>query len=181
MDAGVALDAALLAARLLLAALFVVAALAKLADRAGSRHALIDFGVPAQLASPLGVLLPVAELAVAVALIPARSAVWGAAGALALLLLFIAGIAVNLALGRKPDCHCFGQLSSGPAGWPTLVRNIVLAGVAVFVISQGPGASGVEVMGWLAELGGGGTVAIVASLVGLGLVVAEGWAIAQLV
>jgi peroxiredoxin len=181
MDAAIALDAALLAARLLLAALFAIAALAKLADRAGSRHAMVDFGVPERLATPLAVVLPLAELAVAIALVPARSALSGAVGALVLLLVFMAGIGVNLALGRKPDCHCFGQLSSGPAGWPTLVRNIALAGVAVFVISQGPGASGVEVMGWLAELGAGATVAILASLIGLALVAAEGWAIAELV
>jgi uncharacterized membrane protein YphA (DoxX/SURF4 family) len=96
----------LLVARVLLALVFVVAGLAKLADRAGSRQALRDFGVPAALAPPLGSLLPLAELAVA--LLPTRSAWWGALGALVLLLLFIAGIGANLARGRTPDCHCFG-------------------------------------------------------------------------
>ena len=41
----------LLLARLLLAAVFLVAGLAKLADLAGSRQALRDFGVPAVFAS----------------------------------------------------------------------------------------------------------------------------------
>jgi uncharacterized membrane protein YphA (DoxX/SURF4 family) len=50
----------LLIARLLLAGVFLVAALAKLADLAGSRQALRDFGVPARLATPLGLLLPLA-------------------------------------------------------------------------------------------------------------------------
>src|SRR5436309_15394138 len=95
-----------LSARMLLAVVFVVAGLAKLADRAGARQALRDFGVPAALATPLGSLLPLAELAVAMALLPARSAWSGALGAIALLLLFIAGIGANLARGRKPDCHC---------------------------------------------------------------------------
>ena len=54
----------LLAARLLLAAVFLVAGLAKLADLAGSRKAMRDFGVPAQLATPLGSLLPLGELVV---------------------------------------------------------------------------------------------------------------------
>jgi hypothetical protein len=36
---------------------------------------------------------------------------------LALLVLFIVAIAVTLARGRKPDCHCFGQLHSKPIGW----------------------------------------------------------------
>jgi uncharacterized membrane protein YphA (DoxX/SURF4 family) len=94
-----------LIARLVLVVVFVVAGLTKLADRAGLRQALIDFGVPARLATPGGILLPLAELAVAVALIPLVSAWWGALGALVLLALFIVGITFNLARGRKPDCH----------------------------------------------------------------------------
>ena len=68
------MDLMLLVARVILALVFVVAGLAKLADRAGARQALRDFGVPAALATPLGSLLPLAELAVAVALLPTRSA-----------------------------------------------------------------------------------------------------------
>src|SRR6266550_3919213 len=128
---------ALLTARVLLAAVFLVAGLAKLADLAGSRQALRDFGVPAVFASPFGTLLPLAELAVAVALVPPVSAWWGALGALALLLLFVVGIGYNLARGRTPDCHCFGQLHSAPAGWPTLARNGILAAIAGFVVWQG--------------------------------------------
>ncbi len=55
------MNIALLIARLVLAVVFVVAGLAKLADRAGSRQALINFGVPARLATPGGILLPLAE------------------------------------------------------------------------------------------------------------------------
>ena len=49
---------ALLIARLLLTAVFLVASLAKLADLAGSQQALRNFGVPTRLAMPLGLLLP---------------------------------------------------------------------------------------------------------------------------
>ena len=122
---------------MLLALVFVVAGAAKLADRAGSRKAVADFGVPSSLASPLATLLPLAELAVAAALIPAASAWWGALGALALLLLFVAGISINLARGKKPECHCFGQLHSAPAGWRTLARNGALAAIAGFVLWEG--------------------------------------------
>src|SRR5215210_7850679 len=130
------MDTTLFIARLLLALVFLVAGVAKLADRTGSRQAVVDFGLPKFLAAPLGVLLPLAELAVAVALIPASTAWWGALGALALLLLFVAGIGVNLARGRKPDCHCFGQLHSAPAGWSTLLRNGALAAVAALILWQ---------------------------------------------
>jgi uncharacterized membrane protein YphA (DoxX/SURF4 family) len=111
------LDTALLIARLLLILIFAVAGASKLADRAGSRRAVTDFGLPTSLAAPLAILLPLAELAVAAALIPASTAWWGALGALALLLAFVAGISLNLARGNQPECHCFGQLHSAPAGW----------------------------------------------------------------
>src|SRR3712207_5270289 len=138
------MESALLVARLLLAAVFAVAGVAKLADLPGSRQAMRAFGVPGRLAAPLGLLLPTAELAVAVALIPKGSAWWGALGALVLLLLFVAGIGVSLARGKHPECHCFGQLHSAPASWPTLVRNGLLAAVATFIVWQGardPGQS----------------------------------------
>ena len=111
--------------------------MAKLADWADSRQGLIDFGVPAALATPFGILLPLAELAVAIFLIPAVTAWWGALGALALLLLFVSGVSFNLARGRKPDCRCFGQLHSAPAGWETLSRNGALAAVAGFILWEG--------------------------------------------
>ena len=44
---------ALLIARVLLFVVFLVAGIAKLADLAGSRAALRDFGVPAQLSTSL--------------------------------------------------------------------------------------------------------------------------------
>src|SRR5438309_4860864 len=146
------MDIVLLLARLLLAVVFVVAWLAKLADRAGSRKALLDFGVPAMFVAPFAVLLPLAELAVAVPLLLTASAWWGAIGALALLLLFVVGIGYNLAHGRTPDCHCFGQLHSAPAGWPTLIRNLVLAALAGVVVVFGRSAPGPGVLDWLAAL-----------------------------
>jgi len=50
------MDTALLIARLLLAFVFVVAGASKLIDGAGSRRAIIDFGLPTALAIPLGIL-----------------------------------------------------------------------------------------------------------------------------
>src|ERR671921_2713015 len=117
------MDIALVLTRLLLASVFVVAGVTKLADRGGTRQAVADFGVPSPLVAPLGVLLPLVELTVAAALLPASTAWWGALGALALLSVFVAGISINLARGKKPNCHCFGQLHSAPAGWKTLARN----------------------------------------------------------
>ncbi len=172
--------ALLLLARLLLAALFLVAGVAKLTDQAGSRQALIGFGVPDLLAAPLGVILPPAELAVAVALIPAASASWGAMGALALLFFFILGIGVSLARGHRPDCHCFGQLHSAPVGWPTLVRNGVLAGVAGFIVSAGPGPALGQAVSWLGDLRTAEVAGLVADVVLFALIAFGGWLVVNL-
>jgi peroxiredoxin/uncharacterized membrane protein YphA (DoxX/SURF4 family) len=175
------MDTALLVARLLLASVFAVAGASKLADRKGSRQALLDFGVPAPLASPLGTLLPLAELAVASALVPADTARWGAVGALALLLLFAAGISANLARGKKPGCRCFGQLHSAPAGWSTLARNGVLAVVAGFVVWQGwEGDAGPSAVGWLWALAGAQLVALLGGLALVGLLGGQWWFMAHL-
>jgi peroxiredoxin len=161
-------EIALVVVRLLLAAVFAVAALAKLADRAGSRQAIVDFGAPRALASPGALLLPLAELSVAVALIPRATAWWGALGALALLLLFSAAIATNLARGRKPDCRCFGQLSSSPVGWMTLARNGALAALAGFVVAGGPDDPGRSAVAWLGDL----TAVQLAGVIGAALALA---------
>ena len=134
------MDPALFLTRLALAAVFAVAGAAKLADLAGSRTAVTGFGVPERLAAPLGTLLPFAELATAALLLPAVTARAGAAAALALLVVFCVGVAVSMARGKAPECHCFGQLRSEPVGWRTLVRNLLLAAVAGFAAFAGADA-----------------------------------------
>ena len=174
------MDVALLASRLLLALVFVVAGLAKLADRPGSRQALVDFGLPGRLAEPLGVLLPLAELVVAFALLPIATAWWAALGAFALFALFIAGISFNLAHGRKPNCHCFGQLYSAPAGPETLARNSLLAVVAVFAIWRGPTDPGLSMGAWLLSMTAAERVGLLGGFAALTLIALEGWFLVQL-
>jgi peroxiredoxin/uncharacterized membrane protein YphA (DoxX/SURF4 family) len=173
-------DTALLIARLLLALVFGVAGISKLADREGLRQALTDFGLPLSLAAPLGVLLPLCELAVAVALISKATAWWGAVGALALLLLFIVGISVNLARGRKPECHCFGQLHSAPVGWSTLARNGALAAVAGFVVWEGREGAGPSAVAWLGTLSAAPLLALILGLIVLGVFAAQCWLLIHL-
>jgi peroxiredoxin/uncharacterized membrane protein YphA (DoxX/SURF4 family) len=172
--------AGLLAGRLFLAAVFAVAGLAKLSDGAGSRRAVSDFGVPARFVAPVALLVPFAELTTAAALLPTASARWGALGALALLGALSAAIAVQLARGNRPDCHCFGKLHSAPVGRSTLVRNGVLAAVAGAVAWGGwehagrgvtDGLGGLSLPSWL----GASTAVLI--LAGLGL---QGWLILNL-
>ena len=58
----------LIVVRVTLAAIFVVAAIGKLRDRADSTQAMRDFSVPGRFAAPPALLLPVAELVAAAAL-----------------------------------------------------------------------------------------------------------------
>ena len=68
---------AVLALRLLLAGVFLAAGIGKLRDLPGSRRAVEDFGIPKRAARVVGLLLPLAEIAIAVALVPTPSARWG--------------------------------------------------------------------------------------------------------
>jgi thiol-disulfide isomerase/thioredoxin len=116
-----------LACRLLLAAVFVVSAVSKLRDAAGARQAIEDFGLPRPLVRPIAAALPIVELGLGVLLVVADpAATLGAVGSLLLLSAFTATIVLNLLRGRQVDCHCFGRLSGGPAGWRTVTRNAVL-------------------------------------------------------
>jgi len=178
---GYVMNTALLISRLLLSLVFIVAGLAKLADVPQSRKTLANFGVPSILAAPLGLLLPLTELAVAAALIPPITAWWGALGALALLLLFVVGIGINLIRGHKPECSCFGQLHSAPAGWKTLARNGALAAVAGFVLWRGyDGGAGPSAVAWLGALTATQLVGLLGGVVLLALLAGQCWFLVHL-
>jgi hypothetical protein len=164
---GMTLGALGLVSGLLLAAVFAAAGFAKLADRAGTRAAVGEFGAPQSLVRLLAVVLPLAELTVAGLLLPGSTRALGGAGALALLGVFSAAIGVSLARGRAPDCHCFGQLHSAPAGWRTLARNGLLAGLAAIAISAGIAGETPSTFAWLGDLSG---VVLLALATGAGAV-----------
>jgi peroxiredoxin len=142
----------LLIIRVVLCGVFAAAGLAKLADRAQCRQMLVAFGVPNVLADSFAVVLPVVELIVAALLLPIASAWFAAVSALLLLVLFTGGIAFNISQGHRPECNCFGQIHSAPIGWPTLVRNIVLAALASFMIWRGKESIGPSVVSWVGDL-----------------------------
>jgi peroxiredoxin len=151
---------------MVLAVVFVVAAGGKLIDLRGARTAVAEFGVPELVAPTLGTVLPLIELAAAVALVFRPSAQWGGALALALLLAFIAGMANALRKGEAPDCHCFGAIHSAPVSWRQIVRNAALAAVAVFVIGWGTGPA---LDAWVSDRSPAELVAVLAGAAALGL------------
>jgi uncharacterized membrane protein YphA (DoxX/SURF4 family)/peroxiredoxin len=132
-------DTLVLVLRVVLIVVFATAGVGKLLDRPGSIKALADFGLGGQAARISGTVLPFVELAAALALIFPPTTTAGAIGAIVLLVGFIAGIGRALLQGNNPDCHCFGQIHSAPAGPSTLIRNGVLAALALVVLIAGPG------------------------------------------
>ncbi len=158
------MEIVLLAARFILAIVFGLSGVSKLADREGSRRALTSFGVPESLAAPFAWLLPIAEIIVALALLPLTTAWFGGIGALVLLLAFLAGIGVNLARGNSPDCHCFGQLHSEPVSWSVFARNVVLAAAAALIVARGKDNPGLSAVNWMHELSTGEIVSLIFSV-----------------
>lgn len=122
----------LLVARLALAMVFIVSGAAKLSDRAGTRQAVAELGVPARIRVTVAVALPGVELLVAAALLAATTAAVAGFVALGLLAAFSVAVAISLARGRRPPCHCFGQVHAAPIGARTLLRNLGLAVLAAF-------------------------------------------------
>lgn len=84
------------------------------------------------------------------------------------------------ARGRTPDCHCFGQLHSTPAGWPTIARNSVLAVVAALVARGGWRDPGYSAIVWLTGLSGAEAGLLIGGLLMLGILAALGWIVVNL-
>lgn len=146
------MDAVLLFLQIALAAVFGVAAVAKSFSPTGVREALSGFGVPGWAVPLLAPALPLSELAVGVTLLPFVHPRAGAFAATALLALFTAAIANNLARGNAIDCRCFGEIRPRPIGPLTLVRNGILLAAAAVVAWRGPGAASTRAADWLAGL-----------------------------
>lgn len=138
------MEVVLFSFRIFLAAVFGIAAFGKFADGEGSRKAVADFGAPGPLVPALAVLLPVLELAIAVALIPVSTSWFGAVGAFILLVIFISAMTWQMAKGNAPDCHCFGAIHSEPvSGW-TVARNGAFAAPAGLLVVSGMNRQGLS-------------------------------------
>src|SRR5829696_3534457 len=131
------MEAFLLLIRIFLAGVFALAGIGKLLDLEGSEKAVREFGVHEELAQPLAFLLPAAELLIALSLLPISTAWLGGIGGFLLLAVFIGGMIWQMAQGNAPDCHCFGALHSEPVSKKSLIRNIIFAILAFFLVASG--------------------------------------------
>ena len=97
----------------------------------------------------------------------------GAIAAVVLLVCFCAAIAIAMLRGEEPQCHCFGQLHSAPAGAGALVRNALLAGLAAAVLALASSDPGPSAVAWVGALSGAelaalaGAVTLLAVLLGV--------------
>lgn len=138
------MEIVLLIIRLILFGVFAVAGISKLLDPVGSAKAMREFGTPEEFTKFFAYALPFAEIVFAVCFLFTSMSWVGAAGALILLLSFIGGMIWQIAQGRAPDCHCFGQIHSQPVGKKSLIRNIVFAILATVLIAFGRTNQGLD-------------------------------------
>jgi thiol-disulfide isomerase/thioredoxin len=127
------MTALLILSRMALVVVFLLSSAFKFADLRGFRRTLTNFGVPEAGLALLAWFIAITELSIATGLLAAHSAGIAAMAAIGLLTVFMIAIALNMAAGKRPDCHCFGQLHSKPIGWPTLTRNSIFVGMATVV------------------------------------------------
>lgn len=119
-------------AALLLAGVFVAAAVTKLRDLEGTRAGFVDLGLPQP--QVLALLVPALELVVVILLLVVPG--WGGVAAFALLAAFTVVLWVTISSGKLVPCRCFGGTSEEPVSWVQVVRNLwlmILAAVAATI------------------------------------------------
>ena len=90
------------------------------------------FGIPGSLAVVAAILVPAAELAIAVSLGVFRDSSVPAFAAIGLLSLFTGAVIANLARDEPPPCPCFGTATADqPVSSRTIVSNAWLLALAV--------------------------------------------------
>jgi uncharacterized membrane protein YphA (DoxX/SURF4 family) len=117
-----------LAIRVLVALVFLTAAVGKLRHRLVFQGVVANYQLLPEIAVPaFALVLPIVEIAVAAELLFATSA-WPAMGAAALLMLFALAMAVNIQRGRRHiDCGCFQSALKQALSWILVGRNAGLA------------------------------------------------------
>jgi hypothetical protein len=116
-----------LAIRVLVALVFLTAALGKLRHRLEFQGVVANYRLLPDMAVPaFALVLPPVEAAVAAALLFAPS-FWSAVSAAALLMLFAVAMAINIRRGRGDiDCGCFQSALKQTLSWILVARNVGL-------------------------------------------------------
>jgi hypothetical protein len=125
--------AAIWIARLVVAGVFVIAAVPKVADLAAFSEDVAAYRVfPDWSVHVIAAVVPMIELVGAAALLGGLKRRAGSILLGALTIGFIALIASVIARGIDLQCGCFGRdVEAASVGWPTLWRDVVLLGAIV--------------------------------------------------
>lgn len=123
------------AAALVVAAVYLVAGVAKLSDRTATAATFAGLGLPAPGA--LATAVPLLEIGLGAALVVAPRP--AAAVAIVVVAAFTAVLARALRHGVRVGCGCFGSARREPISFVELVRNgLLAAATAVALMAPGP-------------------------------------------
>jgi len=129
-------DVEVLAARLILGTVLLVSSGGKLFASTSLVDDILEYKVLSrEQARVIARPLPPLELFLAVACIVGIALPLTASLIAGLLLTFTTAIGINLARGRRFDCHCFAS-SRATIGPPVIARNVALIALAAFVASR---------------------------------------------
>ncbi len=145
------MSAVALAARVVLALALAGAAVGKLRDR---EHVItqMDALLGARLGTIAAIGVPVAELAIAIALVAVPGSGLPTVAAVVLLLAFT--VVLVRAQSQHVPCPCFGGgATASPVGPRAVLRNGVLLALAVLATGNPSGASAAATLGWVVLFG----------------------------
>jgi uncharacterized membrane protein YphA (DoxX/SURF4 family) len=119
---------------LLLATVFVLAAISKLRSRAAFGAVLRNL-VPARLVEPLTIIVPTTELLLAIFLLIGIAPQKAVAAAIAMLIIFTIVLAEMWRRGLQ-GCACFGESVNTSTTSSGLIRNAILIAAACSIITE---------------------------------------------
>lgn len=121
--------------RIALAAIYIIAAVPKIADPWGFALAIRNFRIlPLDAIPALALWLPPFELLAAVAVLSGLLYRGGLAAIALLSAGFAAGVASAMIRGLDIDCGCFGSMAKSSANLPHLLMNLATAAAAVILL-----------------------------------------------
>ena len=114
-------------AAVVVAGVFLLAAVTKLAGAAEWQRQALGLGVPRAVAA----VVPFVEASLGALLLVQWHRAAVAWCTVAVLVAFTVLLVLRLAQGQRPPCACFGSLSAQPIGPWHVVRNLVFIAIAV--------------------------------------------------
>lgn len=127
-------DLAVIAARIVIAAVFVFAAVPKLVNPRLFAEAIANYHlVPDSISSIAASVMPVMEMVIAIALVIGVKERGAAVASALMLLVFAVAMTTTIARGINLDCGCFGAAAEAQVSWFTVARNVLLMLVSIFI------------------------------------------------